>query len=68
MNDYPGQNPTSGGGPLQEVWAVTEGDRIDSIAMAVYGSANKWRLIADYNGLRNPLDLRLGQELLIPLV
>jgi nucleoid-associated protein YgaU len=67
FNDYPLQNPTSGGGPLQEVWMVTDGDRIDAIANSVYGDAGKWRLIADYNGLSNPLALVAGQELLIPL-
>jgi nucleoid-associated protein YgaU len=68
MNDYPGQNPTSGGGPLQELWTVTDGDRIDAIANTVYGDAGKWRLIADYNELPNPLALQPGQELLIPLI
>ena len=67
LNDYGPQNPTSGGGPLQEVWTVTDNDRLDAIANSVYGDANKWRLIADYNELRNPLVLTAGQELLIPL-
>jgi hypothetical protein len=67
LNDYPMQNPTSGGGPLQEVWTVKSGDRIDAIATAVYGDADKWRLIAEYNELANPLQILPGQELLIPL-
>lgn len=66
VNDYPNQNPTSGGGPVQRVWSVVRGDRLDNIAARVYGDANKWRAIADYNSITNPLALRPGQRLTIP--
>ena len=66
INDYPGQNPTSGDGPIDRVWQVTGGDRIDTIAHAVYGNATKWRLIADYNQLQDATQLQAGQQLLIP--
>lgn len=60
------QNPTSGGGPIAEIRQVTSGDRLDLIANDVYGDPTQWRLIADYNGLGNPLFLRPGQRLIIP--
>lgn len=60
------QNPTSGGGPMERVWQVKAGDRLDLIASRVYEDATKWRLIADRNGLTNPLALRAGQRLRIP--
>jgi hypothetical protein len=63
---YPKQNPTSGDGPLDRVWLVRAGDRLDLIANETYGDAAKWRLIAAHNGLRNPLQLRAGQSLRIP--
>jgi hypothetical protein len=66
LEDYPNQNPTSGGGDIERVWRVIAGDRIDTIAYAVYGDATRWRAIAEYNRLRNPLTLRAGQQLIIP--
>lgn len=67
LNDYPKQNPTSGGGPAERVWRVVSGDRLDTIAAEVYGDATKWRLIAEHNRLVNPLRLRAGQRLAIPM-
>ncbi|MCU0520138.1 MAG: LysM peptidoglycan-binding domain-containing protein [Anaerolineae bacterium] len=66
LEDYPSQNPTSGGGDIERVWRVTAGDRLDTIAYAVYGDAARWRAIADYNHLDDPLALRAGQPLIIP--
>ncbi len=67
VEDYPGQNPTSGGGPIQRVRQVIAGDRMDTIAFEVYGDATKWRLIAEHNRIINPLALRAGQMLSIPM-
>ncbi len=67
VNDYPGQNPTSGGGPVQRVRQVVAGDRLDTIAYEVYGDAAKWRAIAVSNHIFNPLVLRAGQQLTIPM-
>lgn len=67
VNDYKHQNPTSGGGPIQRVWQVVGGDRLDTIAAAVYDDATKWRRIADHNQITNPLALRPGQRLTIPV-
>jgi hypothetical protein len=68
LNDYPKQNPTSGGGDIERVWRVVAGDRIDTIAFEVYGEAARWRAIAEYNQLDNPLELRAGQQLIIPSI
>ena len=62
----PHQNPTSGGGPIQEIRRVITGDRLDLIAADVYGDATKWRHIADYNRINNPRQLRPGQVITIP--
>jgi nucleoid-associated protein YgaU len=67
VDDYPNQNPTSGGGEVERVWRVIAGDRIDTIAYEVYGDATRWRIIAAYNRLENPAKLRAGQHLLIPV-
>jgi nucleoid-associated protein YgaU len=65
-NEEPLQNPTSGGGEVERVWRVVAGERLDTIAYEVYGDATKWRLIAEYNQLVDPLRLRGGQQLSIP--
>jgi len=67
VNDYPNQNPTSGGGDVDRVWQVTAGDRLDTITYQVYGDATRWRTIAVRNGIVNPLRLRAGQQLIIPM-
>jgi nucleoid-associated protein YgaU len=67
VNDYPNQNPTSGGGDVERIWRVTAGDRLDTIAYQVYGDAARWRAIAERNGIVNPLRLRAGQQLIIPM-
>ncbi len=64
--DYPNQNPTSGGGPIDRIHRVIAGDRLDTIAYEVYGDAAKWRLIAEYNHVGNPLAIRPGMQIVIP--
>ena len=68
VDDHRGesQNPTSGGGPIERMWRVRTGDRLDTIAAAVYGDASRWRLIAERNQILDPLRLRPGQQLAIP--
>jgi nucleoid-associated protein YgaU len=63
---YQKQNPTSGGGPIEERRQVIAGDRLDAIAAEVYKDSTKWRLIAERNNIQNPLGLRPGQYLIIP--
>ncbi len=63
---YGAQNPTSGGGPTEQVWRVKQGDRIDLIAAHTYGDATRWPQIASYNDISNPHLLRTGMILNIP--
>jgi len=67
IEDYPPTNPTSGGGAVEQTWKVVAGDRLDSIAAEVYRDATQWRKIAEHNKLANPLALRPGQVLRIPI-
>jgi hypothetical protein len=60
-------NPTSGGGPVERIWHVVAGDRLDTIAAEVYGSATQWRRIAERNRILNPLTMQPGQRLRIPI-
>jgi hypothetical protein len=65
--DYEPQNPTSGGGPAERIWQVVAGDRLDTIAAEVYDDPARWRTIAEHNRLSNPLALRPGTRLRLPL-
>jgi LysM repeat protein len=67
LEDYPGTNPTSGGSSAEQTWKVVAGDRLDTIAAEVYRDATQWRRIAEHNRLSNPLALRPGQVLRIPI-
>lgn len=60
------QNPTSGGGPIERVHKVQGSDRLDTIAAEVYGDATKWRMIAERNGITDPLKIASGTLLAIP--
>ena len=45
---------------------VRDGDTLPSISYDAYGDATKWRLIAEANGVDNPLHLRRGASLSLP--
>jgi hypothetical protein len=62
----PGTNPTSGGEGGEHVWQVQPQDRLDLIAFHEYGDPKRWRVIAEANGIANPLKIRPGQRLIIP--
>ncbi len=68
MKDFSllGQNPTSGGGPIERIVQVTAGERLDTIAAEVYGDPGCWRLIAERNGITDPLNLPTGLRLALP--
>lgn len=61
-----GTNPTSVG-TARRTWVVRGGDRLDLIAFHELGDATRWSDIAKMNNLLNPLDLKAGQILRIPL-
>ena len=45
---------------------VRDGDTLPSISYRAYGDATRWRLIAEANGVDNPLHLRRGSSLALP--
>ena len=47
-------------------YTVKPGDTLSKIAVGKLGSAGKWRIIAEMNGLINPGKLRVGQQLNLP--
>ena len=61
-----GQNPTTRAQAGFGVHRVKDGDTLPSISYASYGDATKWRLIAEANGVDNPLHLRRGSSLSLP--
>jgi nucleoid-associated protein YgaU len=61
------QNPTSGTLEAHRSRTVVAGDSLPLIAYAEYGDPGSWRTIAEANGIDDPLRLRAGTGLLIPL-
>jgi LysM repeat protein len=55
---YPASTPGS--------YVVSAGDTLRGIALAVFGDAQLWYLIADANGLKTDADLTTGRNLSIP--
>lgn len=47
-------------------YVVQQGDTLETIAEQKLGTAEKWRLIAEANGIDDPRSLRVGQKLKIP--
>jgi nucleoid-associated protein YgaU len=60
------QNPTSGTPQPQRSHRVQPGETLDRIAATYYGNPTQWRLIADLNGIEDPMALRPGRILAIP--
>ena len=61
-----GQNPTTRAIAGLKVHTVSDGDSLQSVAFASYGDATRWRMIAEANGIDNPMALRRGTQLSIP--
>jgi nucleoid-associated protein YgaU len=59
------QNPTTRGEVLR-THLVRDGDTLQSVAYAAYHDATHWRVIADANGIDDPLVLARGRSLVIP--
>jgi nucleoid-associated protein YgaU len=51
---------------VAKVWVVKRGQSLATIAAAEYGDPRAWRIIADANGIDNPLDLAPGTQLVLP--
>ena len=60
------QNPTTRSHGGLGVHVVQDGDTLQSVAHKTYGDPNRWRLIAEANGIDNPLHLRRGKPLNLP--
>jgi phage tail protein X len=61
-----GQNPTTRAQAGFGSHRVRDGDTLPSISYRAYGDATRWRLIAEANGVDNPLHLRRGSSLALP--
>jgi phage tail-like protein len=64
--NMPSQNPTSGGKGIRRVHTVVAGDSLASISFEACGKADLWRLVAELNGIDDPMRLRPGTTLLLP--
>jgi len=62
---YPAQNPTTEGDPGRRTRTVRPGDRLDWLSYEEYGDPTLWRLIAEANGMDDPMQLTPGQRLVI---
>ena len=60
------QNPTSGTPKPHRVHRVQPGETLDRISARYYGDSTRWRLLANANGLEDPLAVRPGALLSIP--
>jgi hypothetical protein len=63
-----GGNPTTRGISGARAHVVREGDSLPSIAFGAYGDATQWRPIAEANDIDDPLRLRRGSSLTIPVL
>jgi len=59
-------NPTTRSEGGLGIHVVRDGDSLQSIAHHTYGDPNRWRMIAQANGVENPLHLRRGTPLDLP--
>ncbi|MFF2370638.1 LysM peptidoglycan-binding domain-containing protein [Agromyces sp. NPDC058110] len=60
------QNPTSGGLRPRRVHTIREGDTLAAIAYREYGSAAMWRVLAEVNGIDDPMRLAPGRPVFLP--
>lgn len=60
------QNPTSGTPRPHRVHRVQPGETLDRISARYYGDSTRWRLLADANGIEDPLAIKPGALLSVP--
>jgi predicted Zn-dependent protease len=60
------QNPTSGTPAPHRVHRVQPGETLDRISARYYGDSTRWRLLANANGIEDPLAIRAGSLLTVP--
>lgn len=61
-----GQNPTSGALAARDEHQLVAGDTLQSLAYGAYGNPELWRVIAEANGIDDPMRLHPGRRLLVP--
>lgn len=64
--EHPLQNPTSHTPTLRTIHHLQGGETLDRVAATHYADHSRWRLIAEANGVVDPLRLRAGTVLVIP--
>ena len=57
---------TSGG--AEQPYTVQSGDNLSKIVKRFYGDANKYRDIAQANGIHDPDKVKVGQDLNLPVI
>ncbi len=62
----PLQNPTSHTPTLHSVHRLVYGETLDRVAAKHYADPSRWRLIAEANGIVDPIAVRPGDLLIIP--
>jgi Contractile injection system tube protein len=65
-DDFPGQNPTSGGRTGERIHRLAPRETLDQVAYWSFGSTSLWRAIAAFNGIDDPLRLTAGDTILLP--
>jgi hypothetical protein len=60
------QNPTSGTPEPHRVHRVQRGETLDRISARYYGDSTRWRLLAEANGIEDPLGIRPGSLISVP--
>ena len=70
LSQYPessgSTNPTSGGLAPEMADTLFEGDTLAHLAYRTYQEPNRWRDIAEHNGIDDPLRIRIGRKVLLP--
>jgi hypothetical protein len=59
-------NPSSGGLATLRTHTVVAGDTLASIAFHEYQDPNKWRALAEANGIDDPMRIKEGMVLIVP--
>jgi nucleoid-associated protein YgaU len=62
----PRQNPTSGGTGAPRLHVFVAGDSLPSIAYQRYGDPQRWRTVAEANGIDDPARITLGRRIVVP--
>jgi nucleoid-associated protein YgaU len=64
--ELPLQNPTSSTPSVHTVHTLLPGETLDRVAALHYQDATRWRVIAEANGIIDPLDIPPGTALVLP--